>query len=165
MWSKTQKQLNDFLCIALKDRVRYFVTQYRKSHDQQGRACIIVDDREVLDMCTLKYNIVIWNKETLLKQHPEMSEKGESYSVNREAEEIVKEQGVFAEYHFFDSVTEYFNNPIEQSINSDNMIILILALLDRRIGKRTLKNINEKIQCKHAIVQYFYKLRCDAEGI
>lgn len=36
MWSKTQKQLDDLLCISFKDRVKYFATQYRQSHDQQG---------------------------------------------------------------------------------------------------------------------------------
>ncbi len=50
-------------------------------------------------------------------------------------------EGVYSQVEFLETAREYFNNPIEVSLKSDNMIIKILALLDRRIGKRTLENI------------------------
>lgn len=165
MWSKTRKRLEDLICDSLKNRVKFFVTQYRKSHDQQGRACIIVDGKEVFDMCDLKYNVKAWDKEVELKENPELRRHKESYSTFWEADEIVREQGVFNEDHFFNAVTLYLNNPIENNIKSANMIVLILALLDRRIGKRTLNRLNVEIEKHHAMVQYFYKLRCEAEGI
>lgn len=165
MWSKTRKKLEDLICDGLKNRVKFFVTQYRKSHDQHGRACIIVDGKEVFDMCDLKYNVKAWDKEIELKKNPELRRYKESYSTFWEADEIVREQGVFNEDHFFDAVTQYLNNPIENSLKSENMIVLILALLDRRVGKRTLNSIKVEIKKRHTMVQYFYKLRCEAEGI
>ena len=41
-WSGTRKKLEeDYLCPALRGRVRYFATTYRESHDQEGRAAIL----------------------------------------------------------------------------------------------------------------------------
>ncbi len=40
-WSGTRKKLEtDYLCPALRGRVRYFATTYRESHDREGRAAI-----------------------------------------------------------------------------------------------------------------------------
>ena len=165
MWSRTKKQLEELTCTALKSRVKFFVTQYRKSHDQHGRACIVVDGKEVFDMCDLKYNVKIWDKEIELEENPEMRRHKESYSTFWEADKIIREQGVFNEDHFFNAVIQYLNSPIENSLKSENMIVLILALLERRGGKRTLNSLNVQIKKQHTIVQYFYKLRCEAEGI
>jgi hypothetical protein len=165
MWSKTKKQLENFICDSLKNRVKFFVTQYRKSHDDHGRVCIIVDDKEVFEMCDLKYNVAVWNKQIELKQNPNNRRYSSDHSLFWKADKIVREQGIFDEDNFFEALIQYLNNPIRQSLNSQNMIVLVLALLDRRVGKRTLKEMSDKIQDQHSIVQYFYKLRCEAEGI
>jgi len=55
--------------------------------------------------------------------------------------------------------------PIEKALKSDDMVIKILALIDRRIGKRTLHLLKESIQQELEIIQYFYHLRCEAEQI
>jgi len=38
-------------------------------------------------------------------------------------------------------------------------------MLDRRVGKRTLRKMKEFISEENTLVQDFYKLRCDAENI
>ena len=45
------------------------------------------------------------------------------------------------------------------------MLIKIFALMDKRTGKRTLERLKETIKNDVEIVNYFYKLRCEAEGI
>lgn len=45
------------------------------------------------------------------------------------------------------------------------MLIKIFSLLDKRIGKRTLEKLKETIKIDAEIVNYFYKLRYEAEGI
>ncbi|MDM5212837.1 hypothetical protein QUF94_15530 [Peribacillus sp. NJ4] len=52
---------------------------------------------------------------------------------------MIKAEGIFAQYDFFNAVEEYFNLPIEISLKSDDMIIKILSLLDRRVGMHTLQ--------------------------
>ena len=50
-WSKTRKRLEqDLLCEALRGRVRYFATRYRRAHDQFGRYSIVVDGKDALNM-------------------------------------------------------------------------------------------------------------------
>ncbi|MGE7588229.1 SF0329 family protein [Peribacillus sp. NPDC101480] len=60
---------------------------------------------------------------------------------------------------------EYFNLPIEISLKSDDMIIKILSLIDRRVGMRKLQGLEKSILNEKEIIQYFYNLRCEAEGI
>jgi hypothetical protein len=135
MWSKTKKQLGSFLCSSLKDRVEFFCSNYRM-HDGIGRTYITVDGNEVYNMCTLKRDYYRQPKE-----------------------------GVHSQVEFMEAVDQYLNSPIEESLKSDNVLIKILVLLDRRVGKRTLENMKNTMQNEEDIVQYFYKLRCDAEGI
>lgn len=45
------------------------------------------------------------------------------------------------------------------------LLIKILCVLDRRVGKRILRKRKEFILEENTLVQDFYKLRCDAENI
>lgn len=135
MWSKTKKQLESFLCTSLKDRVDFFCSNYR-IHDGIGRTYITVDGNEVYNMCTLKRDYY-------------RKPKG----------------GVYSQVEFIEAVNEYINSPIEDLVKSDNTLIKILVILDRRVGKRTLENMKNTITNEEDIVQYFYKLRCNAEEI
>jgi hypothetical protein len=50
-WAEVRKTLEqDLLCDSLKGRVRYFTTRYRKAHDQTGRVCVLVDEKEIINM-------------------------------------------------------------------------------------------------------------------
>lgn len=152
------------LCYSLKERVKYFVTQYTKTHDDHGRVCIIVDNKEVFNMCDLTFNVAVWNKQEELNKNLNSQEKANS-SNYWAANKIIKENGIFNEDHFFEALNQYFNNPIGDSLNSENIIVVVLAVLDRRVGKRALLKIRDKMEMQHYIVKYFYALKCDAEGI
>ena len=39
-WSGLNQQLNECLCISLKNRVSYFLTRYHEVHNSYGRAAI-----------------------------------------------------------------------------------------------------------------------------
>ncbi|MEL7602420.1 MAG: hypothetical protein AAGU77_04615 [Bacillota bacterium] len=135
MWSKTKKQLRSFLCDALKDRVDYFCSNYRM-HDGIGRSYITVDGKEVYNMCTLKRDYYYQPKE-----------------------------GVYSQVEFLEAVHVYLNSSMEELLQSDNTLIKILVTLDRRVGKTTLVNLKDTIANDQEIVQYFYQLRCNAEGM
>lgn len=192
MWSKLKKQLEDFICPSLKGRVEFWVTNYRKAPDQMGRAYITVDGKEVINMCTLKKEVEIYRTEQEIKERDnidfdeydyeqdEMSEllKKIGYSeemisqiainraINDIAEKKVEEKGIFAQYDFFEAVKAFLNSPIEESLKSDNPIIKSLAVIDKRIGKRTLSKLKEPMKHeKSELVKYFYNLRCEAENI
>ena len=62
-WSGTRKKLEtDYLCPALQGRVRYFAATYRKSHDREGRAAILVDGGEVLKSDYFTYARILWQR-------------------------------------------------------------------------------------------------------
>jgi hypothetical protein len=86
-------------------------------------------------------------------------------SINEQAHELIKVNGVYAQYDFFDALEEYFSSSIEISLKSTDMLIKILCLIDRRVGKRTLIKMNETIKDENEIIKYFFKLRCNAKSI
>lgn len=52
-WSKVKKHLQSFICPSLINRVDFLIINYRKVHDNLGRAVITVDKKEVWNMCTI----------------------------------------------------------------------------------------------------------------
>jgi hypothetical protein len=162
LWSKTKKQLNELRCQSLKGRVDIHLTNYRNAHDQVGRAYITVDNKEILNMCTIISERSVYRKEAELVNQ---TNKDFSLEVQLKAMDIVMSEGVFAQYDFLNAVEEFLTLSIDKALKSNNMAILILALLDRRTGKRTLIKMKDSIKEELDIVQYFYHLRCEAENI
>ncbi len=71
----------------------------------------------------------------------------------------------YTDDEFCDALKIYRNQNIFDSINSQNPIIRMFAVLDKRIGKRTLENLNETLNANPVWLIEFYKLRLDAEEI
>jgi len=61
--------------------------------------------------------------------------------------------------NFIVVANKYLSTSIEESIESDDVVLNILALVDRRVGKKRVLNMAGKMKFKHPIVQYFYELR------
>jgi len=168
-WSKAKKQLKSFICESLKDRIDFHIINYRKAHDQLGRAVITVDKKEILSMCTITAEREIYRKEWDIREAQNVEydvyNGGQNLDIGIQAHEMIKTEGIFAQYDFFDAVEKYLSSPIEMSLKSSNIIIKALSLLDRRVGKRTLQKLNESTDTEHEIIKYFFKLRCDAERL
>jgi len=105
-------------------------------HDGIGRVYITVDCKEVYNMCTLKRDYY-----------------------------RTPVEGTYSQVEFIETVNLYFNSSIEECMRTQNPVVKILVILDRRIGKRTLLNLKESIGDEEEIVKYLYKLRCESEGI
>lgn len=167
LWSKLKKRLDSLICDSLKGRVNFTVTNYRRAHDQMGRAFVTVDKKEVLNMCTITSDIRLHRKDRELHRLNEMGydDPGINREIGVTAHELVKKEGIYAQYDFYDSVEEFLNLPIDQALKSEDMVVKILALIDRRAGKRTLIKLRESIKNELEIIQYFYNLRCEAEQI
>jgi hypothetical protein len=75
------------------------------------------------------------------------------------------EKGCFDQYAFYEAFYEYDNQDIKISLESKNSIERLFAILDKRVGKRTLEKlfVSETIQPEW--LQYFYQLRMQADGI
>lgn len=153
-WSGTRKKLEeDYLCPALRGRVRYFATTYRESHDQEGRAAILVDGEEILKSNYFDFSGTLWSMYYRSEEEP-----GTIW-------QTVLDQGLFDQRVFYAAFQEFDNQSIEASLSSKDPIVRIFALLDRRVGKRRLAALEDTMEQELDWVRPFYLLRMEAEGL
>lgn len=67
----------------------------------------------------------------------------------------------YTDDEFCDALKEYRNTDIQKSIHSQNSIVKMFALFDKRVGKRTLKKIEEEMKNEPEWLQNIYCLRND----
>ena len=156
-WSGIKNKLeNDYLCPVLRGHISYFVTRYHEAHDQEGRAAIRLDGEEVLRSNYYDYRDTLWSRFNLLRDDPN------DYQL---AYESTLNDGCFDQRVFYEAFHIFDNQSIEESINSDNPLVRVLALLDRRLGKRRLLAMKEKMEQELPWVRAFYVIRMQAEGL
>lgn len=182
-WSKLKQQLESFLCPALHGRVEYRATSYRYLPDKAGICYISVDKKNVFNMSD-KTSLIKWYQtEQEIKndsdiQIPISNEEIEavrkdtkgapedrliviarSRKMSGYAKELLSAQASLSKSNFNVVANNFLTISIEESIESDDILLNILALVDRRVGKKRIQNMAEKMKVKHPIVQYFYELR------
>ena len=164
-WSGMRKKLEEeYLCTSLRGRIRYFVTRYRESHDQEGRVAILMDGKEILQSSYIAYAKDFHCRWCALRQNVPSDTEDTSDAFFRAGKEAV-DNGCFDRRHFYDAFYIFDNQSIEESLSSDNPLVRVFALLDRRVGKRSLLALAEKMEQELPWVQVFYMLRLDAEGM
>lgn len=159
-WSKIKSKLeNEYLADSLKGRIHYFATSYNKYPDHEGRAAILLDGKQIVSGSYCEQ----WSKAQLLPRD-ETLETRLRYEFPYMDNTAVK-YGQFDQRCFYSAFYEFDNQSIEKSLYSENMLIRIFAILDRRIGKRRLRNLKETISSEPDIFQLFYNIRIEAEDI
>lgn len=164
-WSGIRNKLeDDYLCPALRGHIQYFATSYSKSADHEGRAAIRMDGVEVLRSNYYTYFENVWTKfhhlrSTTLKDHDSAKE-----AINQ-AHAFALEQGTFDQKVFYEAFGIFDNQSIEKSLVSENPLVRIFALLDRRLGKRRLLALEESMEQELDWVRAFYVIRMQAEGL
>ena len=66
---------------------------------------------------------------------------------------------------FYEAFGIFDNQIIEKSLVSENPLVRIFALLDRRLGKRRLLALEESMEQELDWVRAFYVIRMQAEGL
>ena len=66
---------------------------------------------------------------------------------------------------FYQAFEEFDNQIIDKSLVSDNLIVRIFAILDRRIGKRRLISMKDFMEEEPPVFQEFYAIRIYHEGL
>lgn len=159
-WSGIRNKLeNDYLAESLRGHIQYFATSYRKVLDQEGRAAIRYDGKEIIKGCYFNN----WMKAHLFP-------KDDTYEKRMNVENAYMDDtamrlGVFDQRCFYRAFDEFDNQSIEKSLISENLLVRIFAILDRRVGKRKLKEIRENILDEPVTFQEFYAIRVNAEKI
>lgn len=183
-WSKLKQNLESFLSPALQGRVEYRPTGYRYSPDKAGLCYIAVDKKNVFNMSDKTTRIKWYQTEQEIKndaaiQIPISAEEIEairkesngtipedrlqviarSRKLTELSKEILAAQSNLSKSNFTVVATKFLATPLDESLEGKDILLNILALMDRRLGKKRLLNMSEKLKLKHPIVQYFYELR------
>lgn len=154
-WSGLNKQLSGFLCEPLKDRVTYFLTRYHDVHNAYGRAAVLVDQTEWAEFS--------WAEG--YQQEFAISRLHGSGAAWDKAEEKLKpdwdKNCTYSEMDFLSGTVAFLQMPISDALNSNNYMIRMFAILDKRVGKRTLQAIKSEESYKTfpEWVKQFYELR------
>ena len=77
----------------------------------------------------------------------------------------MQERTEYTDEEFCDALAVYRNQPIGESLRSENPLVRMFALLDRRCGKRTLARCAPEMAAQPAWLQALFQLRCAAEGL
>ncbi len=70
----------------------------------------------------------------------------------------------YTDYKFCKALEKYRNSDISVSIRSESPIVLMFALFDRRVGKRTLVSIKDFMETQPQWLREIYSLRCNFDG-
>lgn len=159
-WSGIQNKLEtEYMALSLRGHIQYFATTYSKSPDHEGGEAIRYNGKEII-----KGNY--WNQ--YVKAH--LFPKDDTYERRMHesfpfVDNIALELGIFDQRCFYQAFEEFDTQSIDKSLVSDNLIVRILAVLDRRIGKRRLISMKDFMVEEPPVFQEFYAIRIHHEGL
>lgn len=134
-WAGLNKQLSQLLCAELKGRISYFLTRYHDVHNAYGRAAIRLDGRELVCFSWIE----MYQQEADV--HLQWEATGNWDYNSKELKKKWDLNKAYYEMDFLNAALEFIQMPIETALKSENYIIRIFAIMDRRVGKRRLKEI------------------------
>jgi len=183
-WNKLKQQLESFLNPALAGRVEYKASGYRYSPDKAVQCYIVVDKKEVFNMKDETTTIRWYQTELEIKSDTSLKLKvtsdeiesvrkdlgdkipderlviiAENRKLAQYSKELLKAQANLCKTDFKKAASTFLLEPIGKCLESDDILLNVLAIVDRRVGKKRLVAMEETMGMKHPIVRYFYDLR------
>ncbi len=153
-WKGMKKYLEqEMLCDSLKGRVQYDFTWYPKFGGNSAVFTVCLDDQAVK-----KFGVGIVYK-TLTQQGYNLKYLDDGYYVP------FAERNDFTDDEFSEALKAYRNQSITESIHSENPIVRMFAIVDRRIGRRTLIKLLGTVDKQPEWLRQFYEIRFVSEGI
>ena len=163
-WSDLKNRLEkELLCDSLKGRVEYYYTSYHEVRNAYSCGGLRVDGKNAFRFS--------WNKgyeqEADISRYWEEKGRFDWNDVPQELQEKWDRECIYGDGDFIAAIQKLFHLPIEEALVSEDMIVRMLAVLDRRTGKRTLRKLaaDEKTKVLPEWLKNVYRLRMEAEGI
>lgn len=183
-WSKIRQQLDNFLYPGLKGILVYGATGYCYASDKSGMNYITINKKNIFNMNDTTTTIKWYQTEQEIKNDknillPISNEEIEAIRFETKdtvpedrliimarnkkiviyAKELLIAQSNLSKSNFQVVTNLFLSTSIEDSLESSDILLNILALVDRRVGKKRLLKMSDTIKLKHPVVQYFYNLR------
>ena len=154
----------DMLADSLKGRIRYGCTAY-----------VGMDHCRIFEVCIDGRQIKRFSWESLQSYFIENGYKGESHHSGPMGywegfwdlwrATPAEQRTAYTDEEFCQALAAYRSQPIGESLTSTDPIQRMFAVLDRRVGKRTLEKIRDTAADQPEWLQLFYCLRLKAEGM
>ena len=164
-WSGMRKHLEkEMIADSLKGRVRYGCTTY-----------VGMDGCKIFEVCIDDKQVKRFSWETVNNYFIEKGYKSieKPYGAIEYWDKFwslldkypLSERTEYKDSEFADALTEYRNQDIKNSVESDNPIVRMFAIIDRRVGKRTLEKLKDTLDEQPEWLKQFYVLRFRAENL
>ena len=158
-WSGMRKYLEkEMLAKSLKDRVRYNCTTYKG-----------MDGCRIFEVCIDNGYKKQFSWDTLATDLHKKGYEKQDITWDMLADYIENNSPEIRDAHicreFCDALASYRKRDIKFSLQSDNPIERMFAILDRRVGKRTLEKLKEVYDEQPDWLKPFYTLRFEAENL
>lgn len=164
IWSKIKRKVENGFAEKLKGKIQIYVTSYGSDYDITdlfNRGWITVNGKEVVNFSTP--DAFYLNGTNFHYATPTDCAKSENLKYDERDSKLLSEKGEFSKYDLSYCCYAYLNFAIEEAINHESPIINMLAVLDKRMGKRRLLKLSQEEL--HPLVKYFLKLRLESENI
>ena len=147
-WSKLKSRVQDLISPELKKRIDFHVTCYRKSHDGADKVWILIDGVKIFS-CNY--------------YHSERATAEAFYSGLRgeQIKSYLDEREIHTPRDFGQAMRLYLDMPIADALRSSDALVRAFALVDRRVGKRAIGQLDVS-DAEHTLVRAFYELRRSA---
>ncbi len=155
-WSKLKRQIKDRVCPELRDRIDFHVTRYREATNDGNEAWITYDGNKIFGAGYYHRFVPLWNEWHLRKN--EGLTVVDAQMLTKEIGERLDEREVHSTTQLVGAMRSYLDMSVRDALKSDNPFIKALAIIDRRVGNRTLEKL-EIDESEHSLVKAFYELR------
>ncbi|MBR6029132.1 MAG: hypothetical protein IKP40_08570 [Clostridia bacterium] len=128
-WSGMKKYLEqDMLCPALRGRITWNLTHFRPAGDEGAVFTVCLDGQPVK-----RFGF----------QHAMKALRDQDLGTLYPWDIPLNQRDEFTDDEFAEALEFYRHQPISASLESDNPIVLMFAVVDRRVGARTLAKLRE----------------------
>ena len=149
-WKGMKKYLEqEMLCTMLQGRVTYDLTHF-KPGDSSAIFTVCIDRK-----LTKQFGFEFATKA--------LREKG--FNIQYAWDIPFSARDEYMDDEFSEALEIYRNQPISESIYSENPIVRMFAIVDRRVGKRTLIKLRDTVGIQPEWLRPFYEIRFASEGI
>ena len=169
-WTKLRAALAARTAPSLGSRLAIHQARYRRTLEEVGRVWLTLDGRELISFDTSRYAA----KRAQIS-HDMRSGTGpfalsaassheEYLDADSAARDHLRRAGEYDDYSALEDLDAYLSLSIEEALESPSPLVRALAVVDRRVGKRRLRQLLVQPD-EHPLVQVLLVARTAAEGI
>lgn len=180
MWSKTKKALYERMAPSLRGRVTYMVQVYQRGKcecaicgNNYKQFAIVLDKTEVYTIGGAGAFFYGEIQNRVLEEYHltnRMLDYWDTDPGGKNREKVNRRMFYYTGTMLFNDLLKkihiYLNfASIEECLSKEDYFLYLMAIFDRRVGKRKIKEIYEQIDSEPEWIRKFIRLRAEAEGI